>query len=318
MSQNETMRAIVHDEPGEPSVLHLAEVPRPAPLPTEVLVRVHAAGINPVDWQTVGGSGATALLGRPVRTPGWDVSGVVEAIGYGVTRFTVGDEVLGMPWFPRPASAYAEYVTAPSRHVVRKPARLSHTEAAALPLAALTAWQALVDTADVQPGQRVLIHAGAGGVGHLAVQLAKARGAHVIATASAGKHAFVAGLGADEVVDYRAVRFEEAIAPVDVVVDLIGGNTGEHSVAIVKRGGVLVEIPGTSPATVAAGRAAGVRVAQLLVEPDHAALEQITALVQADRLHVEIAGTFPLEQAATALAQGKAGGTQGKLVLTVV
>jgi NADPH:quinone reductase-like Zn-dependent oxidoreductase len=311
------MRAIVHDREGDPSVLHLAQVPRPTPLPTEVLVRVHAAGVNPVDWQTVAGSGAHALTGARVPIVGWDVSGVVAAIGYGVTRFAVGDEVLGMPWFPRPASAYAAFVTAPSRHLARKPARLSHTEAAALPLAGLTAWQALVDTADVQPGQRVLVHAGAGGVGHLAVQIAKARGAHVVATASAAKHALVTELGADEVVDYRAVRFEEVVDPVDVVVALVGGETGARSIAIVRRGGMLVEIPGTSPATVAAGAAAGVRVAQLLVEPDHTALEGLAALVDADRLRVEIAGTHPLEDAAAALARGRAGGLQGKLVLTV-
>ncbi len=145
----ETMTAILHDEQGEPSLLHLAQVPRPVPLPTEVLVRVHAAGINPVDWQTVAGSGAQALLGEPVTIVGWDVSGVVAAIGYGVTRFALGDAVLGMPWFPRPGRAYAEYVTAPSRHFARKPSRLSHAEAAGLPLAGLTAWQALVHTAAV-------------------------------------------------------------------------------------------------------------------------------------------------------------------------
>ena len=160
--------------------MRISEVARPEPGPTEVLVRTGAAGVNPVDWKTRAGGG---MLGSPPFTVGWDVAGVVEEVGLGVTRFAVGDRVFGMPRFPREAAAYAEYVTSPSRQLARTPASLSDVEAAALPLAALTAWQALVDTAGVQQGQRVLIHASAGGVGHLAVQIAKARGAHVIATA---------------------------------------------------------------------------------------------------------------------------------------
>jgi NADPH:quinone reductase-like Zn-dependent oxidoreductase len=174
------MRAIRQDSLGGPEVMRITDVARPEPGPTEVLVRAGAAGVNPVDWKTRAGGG---MLGSPPFTLGWDVAGVVEAVGLGVTRFAVGDRVFGMPRFPREAAAYAEYVTSPSRQLGRTPASLSDVEAAALPLAALTAWQALVDTAAVQPGQRVLIHAGAGGVGHLAVQIAKARGAYVIGTA---------------------------------------------------------------------------------------------------------------------------------------
>ncbi|WP_313885615.1 NADP-dependent oxidoreductase [Fodinicola feengrottensis] len=179
------MRIVTQQVLGGPEVLQVSEAARPEPGPTEVLVRVVAAGINPVDWKVRAGGG---FLGTPPFTVGWDVAGVVEETGFGASGVGKGDEVLGMPWFPRPANAYAEYVTAPSRHFVRKPAELSHVEAAALPLAGLTAWQGLVDIGAVQSEQRVFIDAAAGGVGHLAVQIAKARGAYVIGTASAGKH----------------------------------------------------------------------------------------------------------------------------------
>ncbi len=183
-----TMRAISQATLGGPEVLELVEMPRPDPAPTEVLVRVTAAGVNPVDWKVRAGGG---FLGEPPFTVGWDVAGVVEELGRGVTRFQAGDRVFGMPRFPKEAAAYAEYVTSPSRQLARTPESIGDVEAAALPLAGLTAWQALVETADVQPGQRVLILGAAGGVGHLGVQIAKARGAHVIGTARSGKHAFL-------------------------------------------------------------------------------------------------------------------------------
>nr|WP_230420076.1 NADP-dependent oxidoreductase [Catenulispora pinistramenti] len=162
-------------------------------------------------------------------TLGWDISGVVEEDVPGVTRFEVGDEVYGMPFFPRAANGYAEYVAVPSRQLARKPAALDHVHAAALPLAGLTAWQALVDAAEVAPGDRVLIHAAGGGVGHLAVQIAKARGAYVLATAGAAKHEFVLGLGADEVVDYRTADFTRELKDVDVVLDAVGGPVGRRA-----------------------------------------------------------------------------------------
>src|SRR5262245_61551146 len=172
---------------GGPEVLEVVEAPRPEPGPTEVLVRVGAAGVNPVDWKLRAAGG---FLGEPPFTVGWDVAGVVEEVGYGVTRFAEGDRVFGMPRFPREAAAYAEYVVSPSRQLARTPDELSDVEAAALPLAGLTAWQALVETAGVGAGDRVLVLGAAGGVGHLAVQIAKARGAYVVGTARAEKHAF--------------------------------------------------------------------------------------------------------------------------------
>ncbi|UOE44143.1 NADP-dependent oxidoreductase [Agromyces larvae] len=320
MTDHTTMRAIRQERFGDSSVLRLTEVPVPESLPTEIRVRVHAAGVNPVDWKTREGRGMAAVLGAPPFGLGWDVSGVVDAVGFGVTTVVPGDEVYGMPWFPRAADAYAEYVTAPSRHFARKPTTIGHVEAAAVPLAALTAWQALVDTADVQPGQRVLIHAAAGGVGHLAVQIAVARGAYVIGTGSAGRAEFLHSLGADEFVDYRAVRFEEAVDEVDVVLDLVGEQdlTDLRSIQVLKPGGIHIGVPsGVRPEVAAAAAARGVRTTGILVEPDRAALASIADLIDAGGLRVVVQQTFPLEQAAAAHDAGATARTQGKIVLEV-
>ncbi len=267
------MRAVRIHEFGDPQVLVLDEVEPPRPAPTEVLVRVHAAGVNPVDWKTRAGGGMAGLLGPPPLTLGWDVSGVVEELGFGVTRFEVGDEVFGMVRFPHEGGTYAEYLTAPSRHLVPKPAGLSHVEAAGIPLAALTAWQALVDTAGVRAGHTVLVHGAGGGVGHFAVQIAKARGARVVATASAAKHGFVSSLGADDVIDYEAIAFDAAVKDLDVVVDTVGGDYVDRSIETLKTGGLLISIPsGVSDTQLARAAEAGVRATGLLVEPDHASL----------------------------------------------
>ncbi|MFD3697876.1 NADP-dependent oxidoreductase [Streptomyces sp. NPDC058646] len=307
------MRAVVVSQWGGPEVLTETELDRPEPGMGEILVRVHAAGVNPVDWKTRA-SGALIPWG-PVPQVGWDVSGTVEAVGPGVTLHRVGDEVYGMPRFPEQAGAYAEYVTAPARHFARKPASLDHVEAAALPLAALTAWQALVDTAGVSAGQRVLVHAAAGGVGHLAVQIAKARGAYVIGTASAGKHDLLRGLGADEVIDYRTTDFEDAVTDVDVVIDAIGGDYAQRSLKVLKPGGHLVTLPGPDglPAD-----PQGVRAAWVLVEPDLKGLEEIAALVEQGLLKPLVDTVLPLAQAAKAHEIGERGRTTGKIVLTVV
>jgi NADPH:quinone reductase-like Zn-dependent oxidoreductase len=312
----ETMRAIVQHSFGGPEVLELDERPLPEPIATEVRVRVQAAGVNPVDWKTRSGLGAAAQFGTPL-TVGWDVAGVVDAIGPGVSRFAVGDPVFGMPWFPRPASAYAEFVTAPSRHFARRPDALGVVEAGGLPLAGLTAWQCLVDVARVQPGQRVLVHAGAGGVGHLAVQIAKARGAHVIATASAAKHDLLADLGVDEAVDYREQKFEEVVAPVDVVYDLIGGDVSLRSFDVLRPEGTMISLPSAAAAkAVEAGRERGLNAVGMMVEPDGDGLEELAALVEGGALRVLVAETFPLERAADAHRLGEQGRTTGKIVLT--
>jgi NADPH:quinone reductase-like Zn-dependent oxidoreductase len=311
-----SMKAIIQKSFGGPEVLEPAEVERPAPLPTEVLVKVKAVGTNPVEAFIR--SGHFPILGEPPFILGWDVSGVVEDLEPGVTRFEVGDEVYGMPFFPRAGNAYAEYVAAPSRQFARKPAGLDHVQAAALPLAGLTAWQSLVDTANVQPGQRVLIHAAGGGVGHLAVQIAKARGTHVTGTASSEKADFVEGLGADEVVDYRMVDFAEAVREVDVVLDTVGGDTARRSIEVLRPDGLLVTIVGRRDFELAAQtREAGRRFVGIAVEPDQVGLEALTDLVESGRLRVHVDQTFALAEAAKAHQALESGRTQGKIVLTV-
>ena len=309
------MRTMQVTELGGPAVLTLADVPVPEPAATEVLVRVRAAGVNPVDWKVRAGGG---FLGTPPFVVGWDVAGVVESVAGGVTWLAPGDEVLGMPRFAREAAAYSEYVTAPARHFVRKPAGLGFVEAAGLPLAGLTAWQALVDTADVRAGQRVLVNAAAGGVGHLAVQIAKARGAYVLGTARAAKHDFLRDLGVDEPIDYTSVDVGATVRDVDVVLDLVGGNGTVGLVPTVRENGLLIAVPGGLLDDVrAAADARGIRSTPILVEPDHSGLRHLVDLVEAGSLRVHVAQTFPLTDAARAHEVGEAGRVIGKLVLTV-
>lgn len=312
------MQVMEAAEPGGPEVLRLSSRQRPEPAPTEILVRVHAAGLNPVDWKTRGGGGVTRWLGPPPWVLGWDVSGVVERLGAGVTRFAVGDRVFGMPRFPRLAGGYGQYVTGPSRHFARVPDQLDHVHAAGLPLAGLTAWQSLAEVACLRPGQRVLIHAGGGGVGHLAVQLARHLRADVTCTATAGKHRWLRQLGAHHVVDYRTAPFEEQIDPVDVVLDLVGGSYATRSLTVLAPGGLLLEIPsgGHLPddATLTAG---GWRVVRPLVEPDGNGLQQLARLVEEGHLRVDIGATAPLTDLADLHRLGEAGHTSGKLVVTL-
>ncbi|MFC8719531.1 NADP-dependent oxidoreductase [Kitasatospora sp. NPDC057198] len=314
-NQPPTMRAISQDVLGGPEVLRVVERPRPQPGPSEVLVRVRAAGLNPTDWKH---RQTGAFLGRPPFVLGWDAAGTVEAVGLGVTLFAPGDEVFGMLPYPHGAGSHAEYVVGPARAFVRRPASLDVVQAGALPLAALTAWQALVDTARVRAGDRVLVHAAAGGVGHLAVQIAKARGAYVIGTASAGKHGFLRRIGVDEPVDYREVDFAEAVRDVDVVLDTIGGEYQLRSLRTLRRGGLLVSIL-PFPAEGLAEEAArlGVRTSMLLVEADHAGMTEVAGLAERGLLRAEIAGTFPLADAAKAHEVGDGGRVAGKLVLLV-
>ncbi|KAA2266974.1 NADP-dependent oxidoreductase [Solihabitans fulvus] len=310
------MLAITQKSFGGPEVLEVVEVDRPQPMPTEVLVRVNAVSVNPVEAYIR--SGAFPLLGEPPFTLGWDVSGVVAEVGLGASRFEVGDEVYGMPFFPRAANGYAEYVAAPSRMLARKPANLDHAHAAALPLVGLTAWQGLVDYAKVEAGQKVLIHAAGGGVGHVAVQIAKARGAYVIGTASAAKHNFVRELGADEVIDYRAVDFTDVVRDADVVYDVIGGDYGERSLRSLRPGGVFVTAVDHGNAELAAkARAAGLRFAGVGVEPDYTSLEQLTALVEAGKLRPFVEHVLPFKEVGKAHELVESGSTQGKIVLTV-
>jgi len=309
------MRAIRQEVLGGPEVLKEVEIERPEPGVSQLLVRVHAAGVNPTDW---GHRAFPIFLGPPPFTLGWDVSGVVEATGFGVTLFKPGDEVFGMLPYPHGAGSHAEYVTGPARAFARKPRTVDHAQAGAMPLAALTAWQALNDTAQLADGQRVLIHAAAGGVGHLAVQIAKARGAYVIGTASAGHHDLVRDLGADEMIDYRTTDFAAAVSDVDVVLNSITGDYAARSLRTLQPGGVLVSLLPFGSEVPAEAAKLGVRTELMLVEHDHAGMTEIAGLVTAGKLRPVIAATFPLAEAAKAHELGETRHVAGKLVLTMV
>lgn len=305
----ERMRAVQATGTGGPEVLAVAEVERPEPWLGEVLVRVVAAGVNPTDCKSRSGRG---IPRTPPYIPGYDVSGVVEAVGLGVTRFAPGDEVFGMPWYPRLAGAYAEYVTAPARQFIRRPEALSPTQAAGLPLAGLTAWQALIDTAGLRAGQRVLVNGAAGGVGHLATQIAAARGAHVTGTARAAKHPFLYAHGVHEAVDYTAVDVGAGVRDADVVLDAVGD--GYALLPTLREGGTLIAVHPSEETSRRADRL-GVRAVVVCTEPDHPGLEALAALATAGRLRVEIARTFPLASAEQAHRLLETGRTTGKIVL---
>ena len=302
---------------GGPEVLELQDVERPEPIPTEVLVRITAAGINPVDWKTRQHGGYQQATGGPPLILGWDIAGVVEEVDPDVTRFAPGDRVFGMPWFPRVAGGYAEYATSPARQLARTPDALTDEEAAGLPLAGLTAWQALVDVAEMGEGTRVLVHAAAGGVGHLAVQIAKARGAYVIGTARAAKHDFLRELGVDEPIDYTTTPWEQVLSDVDVVLDLVAGEDyGLRSLQTLRTDGLWICIPADVPdAVAAAAREQSKRAISFLVEPDYAGLESLAALTEEGNLRVVIDETFPLAEAAEAHRRLEDGRARGKIVL---
>ncbi|WP_293699719.1 NADP-dependent oxidoreductase [uncultured Agrococcus sp.] len=314
-NRQQMMWAVQQEELGGTDVLQMVEIPRPRPGISEILVRVHAASVNPTDWKH---RATGRFLDDPPFVLGWDLSGVVEAVGLGVTLFKPGDEVFGMLPYPHGVGAHAEYVVGPARAFAHKPGSLDHVHAGAIPLAALTAWQSLVDTAGLSSGDRVLIHAAGGGVGHLAVQIAKARGAYVIGTASAQKHDFVRELGADEVVDYRQVDFAEAVERVDVVLDTIGGDYQLRSLRTLKPGGVLVStVPVAAEGLREEAERLDVRAELILVEADHAGMQEVADLAETNQLRARIAGTFPLADAARAHEVGEEGRTAGKLVLVV-
>jgi len=308
------MRAVTQNSVGGPDVLVIANKPDPAPKAGEVLVRVKAAGINPVDGAVRGGY--YPLLGEPPFILGWDISGTVEALGAGVTGLKVGDEVFGMPHFPKQAAAYAELAAVPADEIALKPKRADHIQTGALPLAGLTAWQGLVRHGGLKSGQRVLVHAAAGGVGHLAVQIAKARGAYVIATASPNKLDFVRKLGADEVIDYTKGDFTSRISDIDLVLDPIGGEHAERSLKVIRNGGVLVSLLNLSDATRALASARDIRVERMSVVPDREGLVELGRLIDANKLTVHVAKSFPLEEAGAAHAF-LATKPIGKVALTV-
>ncbi|MEV5144741.1 NADP-dependent oxidoreductase [Streptomyces sp. NPDC052727] len=311
------MLAISQREFGGPGVLAVVSADRPAPGFNEILVRVHAAGVNPVDWRTRA-DGGLGTLGSPPFVLGWDVSGTVESVGVGVTLFRPGDTVIGMPGFPHPAGAYAEFVAGPARHFVQAPDRLGHRESAALPLAGLTAWQALTDTANLRSGQHVLVHGAAGGVGHLAVQIAKALGAKVTGTARQSQHGGLVALGADDVIDYVSEDFTDSVRDVDVVIDTVGGDCALRSLSVLRPGGILVTLPGPpEDALVRHAAEQDKRAVFMLVEPDRQGLLALTELVGEGRLAPVVDTVLPLAEAAKAHELAETAPKFGKIVLDV-
>ncbi|MEV0226874.1 NADP-dependent oxidoreductase [Streptomyces sp. NPDC050704] len=306
------MHAIVQTAFGGPEVLAYDETDVPEPGPGEVLLRVAGAGVNPGDAVLRAGR-VPGLVTLP-WTPGNDVAGVVMRIGRGVTRFAPGDEVYGMLAVTR-RGAYAEYTAVPATALAPKPKNLDLVHAAAVPLVAFTAWQALAVLAGVRAGDRVLIHAAAGGVGHVAVQLAKELGAHVIGTARAANHDFLRGLGADELIDYTAADFRTSVAPVDTVLDLVGGSYGPRSLDVLRPGGLLIGAsidPGTDERQ-AVDR--GLRYVWVTAEPSGQVLERITERIEEGRLRVTVQRTYPLAEAAAAHRAIEEKRTTGKIIL---
>lgn len=331
-----TMKAIQLHQHGGPEVLSYDEVPIPDPGPGEVLVRVHAAGINPPDWYARDGFTILPPEFRPTfdlpLIPGSDISGVVEAVGADVGEVSVGEDVFGMLRFPAPgANAYAEYVVAPVSDLARKPATLDHLHAAGLPMAGLTAWQFLIDLGHDEPPvlqaeqhrpvvidatTKVLINGAAGGVGHLALQLAKWKDAHVIAVASGGHETFLRELGADEFIDYSKTRPEETVRGLDLVLDTLGGSETSRFLPTLKRGGALfpVFLGFADPEETAR---LGVTVSSTQVRSNGAQLAELGKLVTAGTVRVAIDSTYALTDAAAAHERAARGHLQGKIVLTI-
>jgi NADPH2:quinone reductase len=316
-----TMRAIAIEQFGGPETLKLTTLPDPTPQAGEVLVRVVAAGVNPIDWKIRDGFLAKLMPHRFPLVLGWDAAGVVEATGPGASRFRRGDAVWTYARKPEvQAGTYAELLAVPETSVGLKPASMFFHEAAAVPLVALTAYQALLRAGDVRPGTPVLVHAAAGGVGHLGVQIAKSVGARVLGTASGANLAYVKSLGVDHVIDYRAGDFRDQVRKlypegVQVALDTVGGDVLTHSFDVVAKGGRLVSIAGSPDAAEADKR--GVRAHFHFVEPSAVDLDALRALADAGKLTVHVSALYGLADAAAALDKSREGRTKGKIVLVV-
>ncbi len=317
----ETMRAVVFDAPGDAGVLREERIPVPAPVLSELLVRVVAAGVNPIDAKTRAGRGAHSGITQHPSTLGFDFSGVVVSSPYESHPFPPGTEVFGMVPFPRSGGTYAEYAVVPTLSVARKPTSLSHVEAAGVPLAALTAWGLVVETAHAHEGQRVLIHAGSGGVGHFAVQLAAYFGAHVTATGSERNLPWLRDLGAAVTVDYATTRFEDLVDSVDVVIDLVGNvhdDTGTRSLTVLRPGGLYVMVPtGSWPGYAEAAARAGVRATSYKVIPDGSVLSTLARLLDSGAIQVYVDRVFDLAEASDAHREIERGHSRGKVVLRI-
>jgi NADPH:quinone reductase-like Zn-dependent oxidoreductase len=310
------MIAIVQDRFGGPEVLRMAEVPVPEPAPTEVLVEGECVGVNPVDGKVRRGQSVAPYMGPFPITLGWDIVGVVRSTGPGVTRFGVGDRVFGMPRFPRAARGYAQFVTAPSRQLCRVPEGLDASRAATVPLPATTAWQVVVDTAGVSEGDRVLVLGASGAVGRFAVQLARQRGAEVLAVASARRHRELESLGASRWYDSASDGWQHEVQGVDLAIDLVGGETASKAVGSVRRGGLVISLPSNNQgALYDTASHAGVGAVSIIVEPDRVALESVSALIEDGSVQVGSPTVFPLSEVRAVHRLLDEGAPQGKMVL---
>ncbi len=309
------MKAIRIHEFGGPEVLKYEDAPKPVPAAGEVLIKIYASGVNPIDYKIRAGHAAGRFPTHFPLIPGWDVSGEIEAVGTGVLNFKPGDEVYSRP-DPTRDGSYAEYVVVKADQVSRKPKSIDHDKAAAVPLAGLTAWQGLFDHGHLQAGQKVLIHAASGGVGTYAVQFAKWKGAYVIGTASGENFDFLYDLGADEVIDYKKEKFEDKLKDIDLVFDLIGGDTQKRSLQVLKKGGRLITTVG--PENQDAAQAKGIQVAGFMALSLPAELQQIADLVDAGKVKPVVTEIFPLKDAARAHIKIESGHTRGKIVLKVI
>ena len=306
-----TMKAIVVEQYGGPEVLKLKDTARPQPKDDEVLIRVMAAGVNPVDAYIRAGKFGE---GKLPYIPGMDVAGVVEATGANAKKFKAGDAVYAYLSFQE-QGGYAEFCVARENELALKPKNVSYEQAAAVPLAATTAWQALIDTAQLKPGQTVLIHGGSGGVGHFAVQIAKARGAKVIATASTANQDLLKQLGVDQAIDYEKTKFEDVVKDVDVVLEATRSDSMARSYGVVKKGGFVVSVTGRpDPAEL---EKHGLRGDSLMAHPDSKVLDELTKLIEAKMLTPIVSQTFPLADASKAHQQIETRHTRGKIVLKV-
>lgn len=308
------MKAVQIREYGDLDVLEYADVADPVVNDDDVLIRVIGSSVNPVDWHIRAGHMKEKLPLAMPFIPGWDVSGVVEAIGKSVSSFMVGDRVYSRPDIARPGT-YAELVAVRASEVAHKPRTISHIEAGVLPLAGITAWDALVTLGDVTEGQRVLIHAASGGVGSLAVQIAKARGAYVFGTASEPNRELVESLGADEFIDYRSQRFQDVATHIDVVFDTIGGTTQDDSWVTMNPNGILVSV--TSPPSEKVAQQHGVRSAYLFIQPNVPALNELCALIERGDVRPVIGAEFALSDIKQAHALSESGRAKGKIALYV-
>lgn len=313
-SPGPTMKAIVAHQWGGPEVLKVEEMPVPQPKDKEILIKSFAAGVNSFDGTLLTGKYAKAFGTQLPWIPGYDVAGTVEKVGANVKKFKAGDPVYAFISIPN-GGGYAEYALAKENQAALKPATLSFAEAAGVPSVALTAWQSLVDKANVQPGQSVLIEGASGGIGIFAIPIAKIRGAKVLATASTANQDFLKQLGADVAIDYKTQKFEDIAKDVDVVVDGVGGETLKRSYAIVKRGGILVSLVGRVDQ--AELDKYGIRGVSLEAQYNGDQLAEIGKLIDAKKIKVIVSETFPLAEAAKALAKADTGHARGKIVLKV-